>query len=401
MAFVSLDLFETETVARSTYAVPRVAQLAGVESGVEGLRRLEGLWRKLEGASGGGQAFLTYGFALAAARYHEARGERVLFSVADWNDRPACILPVAVTRRSGVSVGVFLGDPIVQYGDALTVAAAPARTAELALRSLMARAPVDVFEFRRVRSDAAILPALARLAKPAGPAVEAPWSDLTRAPSVDALLLDIGGAKQRRERQRSRRRLAERGELRFEALRGAAAIGSLREAFRLKREWLARNGEVSPVIEDDKALRAFEQLARDPGDGASLVVCRLSVGGVAAAYEVGLIRGRRFHAYLGAVAEAFAGASPGKVVMEDAFNWCRDNGVEAYDLLPPGDPYKARWATGSVEVRNFVAPRTLLGRAYAGPWLTEVRPRLRAALDGLPTSLRRRVGRVALQAGAC
>lgn len=401
MAFVSFDLFDAEAVRAPEPAAARLDRLCAVEEGVAGVERLEPIWRKLERASGSERAFLSYGFAHAAARYHEARGERVLTAVADWGDRPGCILPIAVTRRSGVTAGVFLGDPISQYGDALMIASAPARTAELALRRLFSVAKVDVLEFRRVRSDAAILPALSRLARPSGAAIAAPWADLAMIESVDAMLLSVGGAKQRRERQRSRRRLAERGEVRFEALRGRAAIEALREAFRLKRDWLQRHGEVSQVIENPMALGVFEALARDSQDGASLVVGRLSVGGVAAAYEVGVVRGGRFHAYLGAVAESFASASPGKVAMEEAFAWAHANGVHAYDLLPPADPYKARWATGAVEVRNFVVPNTLLGRLYAGPWLREVRPRLRSALDGLPASLRRRVGRAALQAGAC
>lgn len=401
MAFVSFDLFDAEAARPPESAAARLDRLSSVEEGVAGIERLEPLWRKLEQSGQGAQAFLTYGFAHAAARYHEARGERVLVAVADWGDRPACILPIAVARRSGVNVGVFLGDPIAQYGDALMAPAAPSRTAELALRQLAAKSGADVLEFRRVRADAAILPALTRLARPSGPAVAAPWADLSTAPSVDDLLLRIGGAKQRRERQRSRRRLAERGELRFEALRGGAAIEAMREAFRLKRDWLQRHGEVSQVVEDPAALRAFEALARDRQAGSSLVVGRLSVGGVAAAYEVGLVHGGRFHAYLGAVAESFASASPGKVAMEETFSWALANGVGAYDLLPPADAYKAHWATGQVEVRSFALPRTLLGRLYAGPWLTEVRPRLRAALDGLPVALRRRVGRAALQAGAC
>lgn len=398
MAFVPFDLFEEAGAGASTGGA-RSDRYAVVKRGVAGLEQIEPVWRGLESA--GAQPFLSYGFAHAAARYHEARGEKTLFSVAYWGGRPVCVLPIAVTRRHGIYVGVFLGDPIAQYGDALLAAGAPGMAAEVALRQLIASANLDVFEFRRVRSDAAIRPALRLIARSSGEIVQAPYADLGVGGSVEDLLLRIGGAKQRRERARSRRRLAERGEVTFEVLRGPAAVADLQEAFRLKRGWLAESGEVSQVIDDPAALEVFERLACDRRDGSALVVGRLMVGDAPAAYEVGVLGAGRFHAYLGAVASEFASASPGKILMEDMFGWCRDNGVAAYDLLPPADPYKAQWATGSIEVANHVVPRTLVGRLYAGPWLNELRPRMRAALRSLPPALRRRVGRAALQAGAC
>lgn len=398
MAFVTFDLFE-EAGAGASAGGSRADRYAVVEHGVAGLERIEAIWRGVE--SSRAQPFLSYGFAHAAARYHEAKGEKTLFAVTYWGGRPTCVLPIAVTRRHGIYVGVFLGDPIAQYGDALLAAGAPGMAAEVALRQLIVSANLDVFEFRRVRSDAAILPALRLLGRMSGEALHAPYADLGLNGSVEDLLLRIGGAKQRRERARSRRRLAERGEVAFEVVRGPAAVADLREAFRLKRAWLAENGEVSQVIDDPAALETFERLACDRRDGASLVVGRLMVGEAPAAYEVGVLGTGRFHAYLGAVAGDFASASPGKVLMEDMFGWCRDNGVASYDLLPPADPYKTQWSTGSIDVANHVAPRTLVGRLYAGPWLNELRPRMRSALRSLPPALRRRVARAALQAGAC
>lgn len=397
MAF--LDLFATGSAIESVGS-SRIERMVGLFEGVRGVSSLEPVWRKLGGAARDQAVFSDFGFALAAARYHEARGHRVLAAVARWNDRPAAILPIAVTRRCGVTVGKFLGDPVAQYGDLMMVRNAPAQTAEIALQRIAETARIDVFEFRRVRSDAAILPALRKFAQPAGQGIEAPFADLAFARSADAFLLSVGGAKPKRERARSRRRLAERGAIAFEALTGAEAVPALRHALALKRAWLQRQGDASPVIDDPEALRLLEGLALDPGQDTRLVVGRLSAGGATAAYEVGLLRGRRFHAYLGVVADGFASASPGKIAMEETLGWCIANGVEIYDLLPPADAYKRHWANGSVKVQNYVAPVTLAGRLYAGPWLGRVRPRLRATLEAMPAGVRRRLGSAALRIGA-
>ena len=153
------------------------------------------------------------------------------------------------------------------------------------------------------------------------------------------------------------------------------------------------------MLDDPEALKALARVAADGHEGQGFVAMRLLVGGVPAAYEIGLVAGRRYHAYLGAVANAFAACSPGKVQMEEALRWCSAEGLEIYDLLPSDDDYKRQWATGAVAVRDFVVPVTIAGRLYAGPWLSTVRPRLVAAVKRLPPPLRRAVMKASLGTG--
>ena len=401
----TIDLFATDAGGPNSGAgalqpADRAGRMTRIVEGADGVAGIESVWRQVASAARDQSVFSGFGFALSAARYHEQRGEKVITAIAEWNGRPACILPIAVRSRGGVAVAVALGDPVSQYSDALMVAGAPDRLMELALRGLVARVPLDVFEFRRVREDSALAPALASFARQIGAATEAPYADLAFETGAEPFLLKVAGHKQKRERARSRRRLAERGEVAFEALRGPAAIACLRHAFEMKRIRLARQGDASPVIDDPRALAVLERFAADPHDGEGLVVGRLTVAGVPAAYEVGLVRGRRFHAYLGAVADSFAGSSPGKVAMEEMLGWCLRQGLDFYDLLAPADDYKRRWSNGATVVRSYVAPMTLAGRLYGDLWLSEVRPRLRSTLDAMPAGLRRRIGAAALRAGA-
>ncbi len=401
LAFASaeLSLLGVRQSGRSK-APARAETLAQVRRGAAAIAALEPAWREIAGSARGVSAFQSFGFARAAAAYHEARGEEVVVAVVERGGRAECILPVVIARRGGLRVASFLGDPLAQYGDALLSSGAPSRAARLALEGLVAQAGIDALQLRRVRADAALLPALSSLAKVVGRSLEAPYADLTAAASVDALLLEIGGAKQRRERARSRRRLAEKGPLVFDARRGPEAIGMIRDAFAAKGEWLARRGFVSAVIGDPNAADVFARLAADADDGRSVVALRLTVGGEPAAYEVGLVHGGAYHAYLGAVAEPLEAFSPGKTLMEETLAWCRANGIDRYDLLAPADAYKRQWSNGTVPVHDFVAPVTLAGRLYVEAWLTRLRPTLREALEAMPAGLRRRLGRAALRAGA-
>jgi CelD/BcsL family acetyltransferase involved in cellulose biosynthesis len=350
-------------------------------------------WTALERRAGDAAVFQSHDFAVAAARYHEAKGEAVHVSLVYDGDRLRAALPIAVSCRWGVRAGRFLGDPVAQYGDAL-VAAGDVAAAQAALDQIAEAGLVDLLHFRRVRADAALSPVLANTARPLGQPLEAPFADLSQDASIDAMLLRIGGAKQRRERARSRRRLEEKGEVLLDVRRGAEALPVLAEAVAIKRDWLKERGLASAVLDDGEGVAALA--ATVDGGTDALVAMRLMVGGDAAAYEIGLICGRRYHAYLGAVVERFAGSSPGKVQMELALEWCRASGIDIYDLLAPSDEYKRQWSTGAMQVRDYVAPVTGVGRLYADLWLERLRPRLQKLVLSAPAPLRRAAMRAAL-----
>lgn len=360
-----------------------------VLEGTAGLQTIEGDWRVLAAQAPDETAFLGYGFASAAARYHEERGRRVLIARACAADGATCLLPVAVSRVGGVKVAHALGDPLAQYGDALAPAGTDPAIVEAALAALTARRDIDVLAFRRVRDGSALQAGLARIGAAATAVGEAPFGALDGAAKPSA--------KRKREQARLRRRLADFGEVRFEARRGAAALPLLREAFAMKAARLAEAGHASPVIGDPAALLAFERAALDPLDGGSVAAFRLLAGDRVAAFEVGVVRGRRYHAYLGVTDALFALASPGRLVMEDVLGWCRDEGLATIDLLPPGDAYKRQWASAATPVRDYVVSTSLVGALYAGPWLKTARPLLREALRRLPPALRRRAGQAALK----
>lgn len=370
-----------------------------VVGGASAVEALGAPWRRLAEAASGPAAFQTHAFALAAARYHEARGARVRVAVVEREGAVECILPIAVVRRSGIRIGVLLGDPIAQYGDALIARDASPHAVGTALACLRAEPSIDALEFRRIRADAAIGPALAAYGGVDDSAIDAPFADLTRSDSIEALLLGVGGAKQRRERARSRRRLEESGAVRVDVRQGSEASSFLREAVALKKAWLSERGLASAVLDDAAAIEALEQAASDSTRAVTGVAMRLTVDGQPAAYEIGLLCGGRLHAYLGAVAEGYSAFSPGKVLMEEAMRWCLFNGVEVYDLLPSADAYKRHWSTGAVAVRDVVAPITPLGRLYAGLWLTKVRPWLKRQADDAHPIARLALGRLALRAG--
>jgi CelD/BcsL family acetyltransferase involved in cellulose biosynthesis len=280
-------------------------------------------------------------------------------------------------RRAGLRVLRFLGDPLIQYGDALFAAAAAPVHAGLALDAALDPRVADLVHLRRVRADSRLAAALSNRCRVVA---------REQAPFVDVAAPGPRSTRDRRELRRLRRRLQDHGPWQFEVLRGAAAAAALGEAIALKRRWLAEQGAFSSVI----GVPAWESvLARVAADADLLAAARLTVAGRFAAGEIALVQDGRWHAFLGAFAPEFARSGPGQVQMAETIAHCGSAAIGVYDLLPPLDGYKARLAHGSVPVHDHALPLTLAGRA--GMAALRVRPTLKRLVGGMPPAARRLV----------
>lgn len=365
---------------RRTAKPERLAGEAEVCSGEEALEALAADWRAIEREVPPATPFQTLAFAEAALPAHLAHGQTPHIIVVRDHDLPVAILPLVAVTMAGSRVLRFLGDPLIQYGDAL-----PSRgctDAHLARALAMAASlGADAALFRKVRNDAKIAPLLSRRAQIAC-VEEAPYVDLRR----DAGL----NSRNTRELRRSRRRLAEKGEIRLVVARGAEALDCVREALDLKRNWLETRGLTSSVIGDEHWEAALLALAgaRD----STLACARLEAGGKLAGIEIAFLHGRRWHAFLGAISPEFAKCGPGQVQMADTIEHARAAGFAAYDLLAPADPFKRAIATGAVSVCDYALPLSLQGQLTARA--LRFAPQAKSLLAKLPPPLRSGVARL-------
>ncbi len=288
------------------------------------------------------------------------------------------VLPTVVTRFSGVPTLRFLGDPLIQYGDALVARDASERHLDVAWDAAADPAVVRFAFLRKVRDDARIAPLLARRT-----AIVADH----RAPYVDPHRPPVAKARDQRELRRFRRRLQDIGALRFTVVAGADALPHLREAIELKRAWLAERGMPSGVIGDADWESAVEALARAPA--SPLRIARLSVGERTAAVEIGVVCGTRWCAFLGALDPDFARSGPGHVQMAETIAHCRDAGLSVYDLLAPADVYKDGLAHDAVAVRDHAVALTAAG--WAGMIAATALPAAKRLAARLPAGLLRAV----------
>lgn len=334
-------------------------------------------WQRIEADGGAATPFQSLAVARRAAGVHLRRGETPYIVVVHEAGHPAAILPGVLVRRNAIATLRFLGDPLIQYGDAVAAPGTAPELLEAAWRTAVRSSGASLIHFRKVRADARIAPVLARHAQTIS-RHEAPFLDLQR-PQPAA-------SGYGRELRRYRRRLAEAGEVRFETLHGPAAALAANEALRIKREWIAMRGLPSNVIGDPDWEQAIVALASEADSTTGLHAARLSVGGRTAAVEIGFLHGGRWYAFLGALAPDFAKAGPGHVQMAETVDFCRQSGLAAYDLLAPSDAYKRLIANGAVAVRDHAM--AVGGSGWLGLLAERAMPAAKRILSRVPPRLR-------------
>ena len=163
------------------------------------------------------------------------------------------IFPTVVGHAMGVPTIRFLGDPFVQYGDAIATPQATTAHIESACVAAADETIASVAFFRRVRADGVVARILARSA--------ATVSE-DRSAFVD-LQADVKlKAHHARELRRLRRRLSEQGEVHFEIFQGPALGELLRETLEFKRHWLIERG--LPSVFFGKMAKRLVQPGRPP-----------------------------------------------------------------------------------------------------------------------------------------
>ncbi|MBB4301855.1 CelD/BcsL family acetyltransferase involved in cellulose biosynthesis [Rhodobium orientis] len=387
---------DCETCAPSRNGLHRVC----VADSLDGLDALKEAWETLEReAAAPLTPFQSFAFCRAMAetmlKAHPDYRLHVICVRRAADDAPLLILPMEIETHAGVRVARWLAGPAVQYGDVIAAGLPDDDALKAAIDSAGIGGRADVFDFRNIRQDAAIAPFLARTGHATGVTSEAPFVDLTRGTELDAVLAPQP-AKRKKDRRRKWRRIAERGDTRFEVVGpGPRAAALMRQALAFKLDWLEANGLVSRALSRKWVRDGLVAVA------ATAPATRLSVLSVdddVAAIEVGFVEGRRYHAFMGAINAAHGEVSPGELQTEETLSWCLDGGMERYDFLPPVQRYKLGWAAQTETVANYALSRSWRGWLYARLYLGFAEPRMKEAFHRLPAPARQLLARLFGQA---
>ena len=330
------------------------------------------------------QLFQSHVFLAHWARHYLDDDTKLAIVTGRQAGRLVMVWPLVRRTRAGIDMLSFMGAPVAQFGDVLLerndAGGNWLQQGWRAIESLGA----DLFEGRRIRSDAA----LARWDPGKGALYleqqEAPYADLARRVGEDGPA-DAYSAKERSNYRRHLRRLSERGTVNFRALLpGDETAEIASEAIALKRDWLKRNGILSPAVSDPRFAGFFQSIAGDSAHGSPLRVTLIECDGKRAGIDLSFdCKGRTF-GHVIATDAAYEREGVGTLLVHQVFAQARCRGNTIFDLLAPADRYKLQHADGSIPVEDIVVPFTLRGRLYARLVLKGAKPLARRVNRMMP-----------------
>lgn len=362
-----------------------------------GFQALQSEWNQLFAESAGGsQVFASFAvcwnwhraFNIEISKSRQSFGLRIL-AVRD-HGRLVVVCPLAEDKWLGLRRLSWFGAPVSQYGDMLVAGGARKEAyVRYAVEFLRKRSGADVLKLWKVREDSVTRGCVAELDGSMICSDTALSADLAKSESWSAF---EGGfsSKVRKNRRRQRRRLEERGQVRFDALGpGTQAAQACAEALELKHLWLKARGRVSRGLANPGTERFFRSVALDGNDEAGLRVFRLSCGGKTAALAIGFVAKDRLVIHILVYNLDMASTGAGALLLEDVMKWCFDQRLAVCDLMAPGDDYKLEWCRDRTDVSDWVVPLTPRGRLLRRLGLFHASRVVKSAVAWLPHRLRR------------
>jgi CelD/BcsL family acetyltransferase involved in cellulose biosynthesis len=209
-----------------------------------------------------------------------------------------------------------------------------------------------------------------------------------RSPWVDLAAPD--GRPRRRflaDLRRRRRRLAERGEVTFVTETGPAGVADHLAAGLALEAAGWKGGRRTAVLQRPVLLGFYRDLAERAAARGHLRLFSLRLDGAPVAFALGLVQGGALHLLKAGFDPGLAATSPGQLLLADAMEQARAEGLARVELLGNDEPYKLAW-TSRVRERHRVEifPGTPSGRLARS--VLSHRGELLAAHPGLAGALR-------------
>jgi CelD/BcsL family acetyltransferase involved in cellulose biosynthesis len=165
--------------------------------------------------------------------------------------------------------------------------------------------------------------------------------------------------KARNDHLRGKRILGQHGRLTFREIIDDPIDPLLMWASDLKRDWLAKHHETSPLLRSD--YNALIGLVRALASLDALRVFILECDGQPVAVSINILQNQVMLAFFATYDPRFERGSPGIVLMTEYTMWAFDRGIQTVDYLRGEEAYKFRFANVAVQMSSLIAAKTPLG----------------------------------------
>lgn len=359
----------------------------------DGLDALATEWDALFARAGrGAQLFQTFAWCWHWCNHYLDGRQSLAVVTGRHKGRLVLVWPMVVTRVAGAVQLSAMGNPVSQYSDALVEPSACAvRQLKEAWRVLIARILPDLVWLPNVRDDATIAPIVRAFGGLVAQHRQAPYIDLGGSANSDALVRHQSASCRKKQRAAARR-LAKAGPVAFVEPHDSVASATLAAgAIDMKRRQLAERGILSPTFADRRLRNFFADVAGASGNPAGTHALALACNGEPTAIDILVACDDHVATHVIAYDARFSKEEVGWQLLSHAIGKAHAEGYRTFDLMAPADPYKLRWADGTVDVIDWVVPLTRKGAVVGRLYTLRVRPLLKRLARALPAWLCRGV----------
>jgi CelD/BcsL family acetyltransferase involved in cellulose biosynthesis len=348
---------------------------------------LEHEWRGLHGSHGlPHQIFLDYNWMWHWCNVFLWQAKRppakLSILVGRRHGHVVFIMPLVTVRQFGLKVLSWMGHPVTQYGDILCQAESlSVQDWDAAFHYLVQQSGVDLMYLRKVRADARAHVLVSGHDAVVVDAADAPYipidSHLDRA-QFEAVF----STKDRKNRRRHRKRLAELGEIKFRAFgRCSTAAEAAGRAIVQKRQWLSDRQLLSSAVSAPEFEIFFRAVLSDQDRPTHADLSMLTVDDKPAAITIGIRTDDYFAAHVTSYDPALETYSPGSLLLEDNLRRLHEIGVRTHDFMTPAFKYKLDWTDKTIKTADYAIALSNRGKLYQSYYLCMMRPQLRRWIE--------------------
>lgn len=361
-----------------TYTISCITSVAGLEA-------FRGEWERLQASNREAFSyFQTFDWCMSWARVFATRAGAELQVYVVWlGDVAIAVFPFAVNHpTANVRVLSILGEPLGQYGGIVhDPVNFNTELGKVVLRAIKRDSRCDTICISYCPANSILWHIVKDEGLPEEPRQSSSILDLDAIPDWDtyhALL----PKSMRKERNKRRNKLSSAGKLDYRVVpAGTAEFGSLlAQCLEFKKVWLSETGRLAGNLGTPDTLAFFQSLGAQTQNGkpvSGAVVQSLSVEGEVVGIEFGMICNGDYSSYLGGINWEWRKFSPGKVQMEFAQRWAKENGIRRFDFLSDPSDYKSFWTNSTHELLSVSIPLSAKGYIHSRIWKSWVRPRLK------------------------
>ena len=172
-------------------------------------------------------------------------------------------------------------------------------------------------------------------------------------------------SKIKADSRRRRKRLAEKGELRFEILEpGKEKLSIVFETFFEQKRTRYQNTGAYDMLASDAARCFYSNVPMELGEGAKAQLTALFLDNLVLATHWGVVDKGRFYLLMPTFSQDWKRYSPGRLLKEHLHKWSIEQGLKVFDFTVGREEYKKEWCELEIKLLEILQSRTLKGKLY-------------------------------------